>query len=130
MYKELSQAITEIVRFTNKHRIEADFHIHTAGQLQGEEGVPDKYWARFEKRAGVYLIFDCSAGGVYYVGMSKRDTGSRLYGWMYESNRVNEAVTEEDLVLSVVLESEPYMSPALESFLIDKMEPKLNKKAV
>lgn len=130
MYEEISQAITEIVRFTNGHSIEAEFHIHTAGQLQGDEGVPDKYWARFEERAGVYVIFDCDDGGVYYIGMSKRDTGSRLYGWMYESNRVNEAVGKNDLVLSVVLENEPYMSPALESYLIDKMDPSLNKKAV
>lgn len=130
MYVELSRAITEIVSFTNQHRIDAEFHIHTAGQLQGANGIPDKYWARFEKRAGVYIIFNSSEGGVHYVGMSQQDTGSRLYGWMYKSNKVNTAVEESDLVLSVVLGEEAYMSPALEAYLIKKLEPNLNAKGL
>lgn len=126
MYVELSRAITEIVRFTNEHRIDAEFHIHTAGQLQGANGTPDAYWARFEKRPGVYVIFDVRKMDVHYVGKSEQDTGSRLYEWMYMDNKVSDAVDKEDLVLSVVLEKQPYMSPALESYLIGKLSPTLN----
>ena len=126
MFKAISQAITEVVQFTNKHRIDAEFHVHTVGQLQGHTGVPDEYWERFEKRAGVYVFFDRQKDSVHYVGMSKWDTGTRLFGWLFKPNKVSEALHSEDLVLSVVLENEPYMSPALESFLIDRLKPSLN----
>lgn len=128
MYSELSRAITEIVRFTNQHRIEAEFHIHTVGDLEGAAGVPDEHWARFEKRAGLYAIFDCRGGAVHYAGMSEADTGSRLFGWVFKDNKVSEATGSDDLVLSVVLERQPYMSPALESYLIKALRPTLNRR--
>ena len=126
MYVELSRAVTEVARFMKRHQIEAEFHIHTVGQLQGTSGIPDPYWARFEKRPGVYVLFNCQGGAVHYVGMSQRDTGSRLYGWVFQPNKVNEALAQDDLVLSVVMEDQSYMSPALESCLIRELRPTLN----
>jgi|GEM_PF-1551955 len=127
MYGLLSTTITEIVRFTNEHRIDANFHIHTAGDLQGHNGLPDEYWAKFEKFAGVYVFFSADGKQVRYVGMSEKDTGGRLFQWLYTQNKVNDSLTSNDLVLSIVLKQQPYMSPALESFLIAKLNPQLNK---
>ena len=123
MYDSLSSAITEIVRFTNEHQIEAEFYIHSIGQLKGD--VPDSFWARFEKRPGVYLLFGSTGHALRYIGMSQRDTGTRLFGWLFR-NRLGDEVDHEDLVLSVVLQQE-YMAPALESFLISKLNPALNR---
>ena len=128
MYSHLSSVITEIVSFTNKHQFEADFHIHTVGDLQGTNGSPDDFWARFEGRAGVYLIFDNTENGIHYIGMSEKDTGTRLFQWMYKDNKVNSAVNNTDLVLSVVMPKQSYMAPALESYLINNLSPKLNKR--
>ena len=128
MYEELSNTITEIVEFTNKHRINASFHIHTVGDLQGENKVPDEYWAKFEKHAGVYVFFNCDGESVYYIGMSEIDTGNRLANWLFNENKVYNAISSSDLILSVVLKNQPYMSPALESYLILKLQPVLNIK--
>ncbi len=129
MYEKLSNTITRIVQFTNEHKIVADFHIHSVGDLKGKNGCPDTYWAKFEKHAGVYLLLNCDDKTVHYIGMSQTDTGSRLYKWLFkENNNINKAVSASDLVLSVVLKKQPYMSPALESYLISKLKPTLNKK--
>lgn len=126
MYSQLSNAITEVVKFTNKHQIEAEFHIHTVADLQGDNGIPDEFWARFEMFAGVYIFFDNEHGAVHYVGMSECSTGTRVAKWLFEENKVSEALADTDLILSVVLAEESYMAPALESYLISKMSPKLN----
>ena len=128
MYSHLSEVITEIVNFTNKHQIEAEFHIHTVGDLQGKNGVPDEFWAKFEGSAGVYLIFDNTESGIHYIGMSEKATGARLFQWMFKDNKVKDAIAVTDLVLSVVMKEQFYMAPALESYLIDNLSPKLNKR--
>ena len=125
---KLSDTITKIVQFTNKHRIEAKFHIHTIGQLT--EGTPDEHWARFEKHAGVYVIFNYQRDAVHYVGMSEVDTGSRLFNWIFRDNKVSNAIDKEDMVLSIVLKHHPYMSSALESYLIKELDPKLNARGI
>ena len=38
IYVHLSKAATEIVRFTNDHRIDAIFHVHTLAELN--DGTP------------------------------------------------------------------------------------------
>ena len=58
--------------------------------------------------------------------MSEVDTGSRLFHWIFKDNKVSNAIRKEDMVLSVVLKHQPYMSPALESYLIKELKPKLN----
>jgi hypothetical protein len=127
MYEKLSDTITRIVEFTNKHRISANFHIHSVGDLRGNNKMPDEYWAKFEKYAGVYLIFNSGSKSIHYIGMSKVDTGNRLYHWLFgKGNKVYEAINDSDLVLSVVLKDQSYMSPALESYLIDKLNPEIN----
>ena len=126
MYKELSNTITTIVEFTNKHRIDAIFHMHSVGDLQGENGIPNKYWAKFEKKSGVYVLLKYGGELIHYVGMSENDTGTRLYNWLFKENKINNVITPSDLVLSVVLENQSYMSPALESYLITKLKPALN----
>lgn len=129
MYKELSNTITKIVAFTNEHRIDAEFHIHTVGTLGGDhKTAPDDYWAKFEKNAGVYVFCSSDGNSIHYVGMSEMDTGNRLYNWLFNENKVHRAISSADLVLSVVLKDQPYMSPALESYLIAKLKPVLNVK--
>lgn len=128
MYTCLSSVITGIVRFTNQHQIEADFHIHTVGDLQGANSDPAELWSRFEGDAGVYIIFDVAGGEVHYIGMSEQDTGTRLFQWLFKENKVKSALNTCDLVLSIVMPGQPYMAPALESYLIQKLSPKLNKR--
>ena len=91
-------------------------------------GLPDEYWARFEKCAGIYVIFDCQIDAVHNVGMSRQDTGNRLYQWVFKENKIDDALSPNDLILSVVLENHWYMSPALESYLIDSLKPSLNSR--
>ncbi len=130
MYTQLSNVITEIVKFTSQHKIEADFHIHTVGDLQGENGVPDECWAKFEGHAGVYIIFDNAEVKIHYIGMSEKDIGTRLFQWMYKDNKVKDVINKTDLVLAVVIPDQFYMAPALESFLISTLSPTLNKRGI
>lgn len=127
---EVGKLLTEIVRFTNRHRIDAVFHLHTIDQLRTSSDLQAEYWRRFEKNAGVYSIFERRGDAVRYVGMSERDTGSRLFGWLFKENKVSAALSDEDIVLSVVLADEPYMAPALESYLIAQLAPALNVRGV
>ncbi|KIP67342.1 hypothetical protein SN10_21120 [Vibrio harveyi] len=128
MFQKLSETINEVVSFTNQHRIKAKFNIHQVGDLRNDN--PDKLWASFEKKPGVYVLFSVAENTVHYVGMSERDVGTRLYGWLFKENKVNEALADKDLVLTINLSEEPYMSPALESFLIGKLNPVLNVRNV
>jgi len=124
MYQELSKTINEVVSFTNQHRIEAKFNIHKVGDLRSES--PDELWASFEKKAGVYVLFNIKDHNVHYVGMSEKDIGARLYGWLFKDNKVNKELSDYDFVLTINLSEQPYMSPALESFLISRLSPVLN----
>ena len=130
MYSELSKALNEVVSFTNKHRITAKFNIHSVGDLQGKNGTPDIYWATFEKKAGVYILLDVASENSHYIGMSESDIGTRLYNWLYKENNIKNAVTEKDIVFTINLTDEPYMSRALEAFLIERLNPILNKRRI
>ncbi|MEZ9357842.1 hypothetical protein AB4342_02620 [Vibrio breoganii] len=130
MFQYLSKTINEVVSFTNKHRINAKFNIHQVADLLGDNGSPDKLWASFEKQAGVYVLISTTASKVHYVGMSEKDIGSRLYYWLFKENKVQEALSNKDIVLTINLKDQSYMSPALESFLISSLSPDLNVKNI
>ena len=84
------------------------------------------YWGTFEKKPGVYCVFREQGGTVWYIGMSERDTGTRLYEWLFKKNKLSSVLADEDVVLSVVLKEQWYMAPALESYLIAHLQPALN----
>lgn len=126
MNAEIGKAITHIHQFTNRHRIDAEFFFHSVSQLRTPSTEQSGYWSRFEKRGGVYCIFKQNGSSVQYIGMSGRDTGSRLFQWLFAENKVSASLTDEDLILSVVLANEPYMACALESYLIPRLRPDLN----
>ena len=128
MYTELSRTLNEVLAFSNKHCIEAVFNIHTAGDLRRDSENIAEYWATFEKGAGVYIIINVVESNTHYVGMSQSDIGGRIVEWLFSDNKVNEAVSNEDIVLTINLPQEKYISPALESFLIERLSPILNKK--
>jgi excinuclease UvrABC nuclease subunit len=126
MFDKLSKTMTEVVRFSNKHTIDADFRIYSVDDLKGNNGIPDNLWAEFEKDAGVYVFLSSDGKAVHYVGMSESDLGTRLSNWLFEDNKVNNVILGSDIILIIVLKNQKYMSPALESYLIPKLLPKLN----
>lgn len=126
MYRALSKTINEVVRFTNQHRIEASFNIHQVGDLRSDGDETSARWKTFEKNPGVYVIFDVSDRQVHYIGMSEQDIGTRLYSWLFKENKVNNVLLSTDIILTINLNEESYMSPALESFLIGHLGPSLN----
>jgi hypothetical protein len=114
MFAELSSTINKVVKFTNKHYIDADFHINEVGALKGEQGTPDHLWAKFEKAAGVYMLFNTEDSKIHYIGMSEKDVGTRLDQWLFKKNKVNDVLNNNDLVLTISLKKQSDMSPALE----------------
>ncbi len=128
MLDNLAKTITEVVRFTNIHRIDVEFYIHTVHELQNDDDNEGRNWAKFEKRPGVYCIFDHLGKDTKYIGMSKSDTGNRLFHWLFKPNKINEALDAKDVILSIVLEKQPYMAEALETYLITQVETLLNVK--
>ncbi len=123
---ELSNTINEVVKFTNQHQIDAVFQISTVDDLIGGHSYQDSLWKKFEKKAGVYILMRAEGKNVHYVGMSEKDIGGRLFGWLFKENKVNDALVSSDIVLTISLERQPYMSPALESYLIAQLETNLN----
>ena len=74
------------------------------------------------------MLMPANGHEVHYIGMSQRKVGSRLFKWLYEVNKVQKVLKKSDVVLIVSLDSQPYMSLALESYLISKLETRLNIK--
>ena len=132
MRENLAQSLTEITAFTNEHRIDAEFHLHRVNELRDGSETQNLCWARFEKRSGVYCILSADGSKTKYVGMSKVDTGSRVFPWVFPKpapdGATNSKTDDDDVVLSVVLEKQSYMAPALESYLITRLKPEFNKK--
>lgn len=134
MLENLAKIITAVAKFTNKHFISSEFHIQSVGELWGEFGDEerDASWAKFEKRGGVYCIMSSDSSIVKYIGMSQSDTGQRLFQWLFpyksQKKELSNSLESDDLILSIVLADEPYMSPALESYLIAKINPKYNQR--
>ena len=136
MFDKILKVFSAIIEFSNLHTIEAAYHLHRLGELKGGSDHQDKNWAKFEGKSGVYCIFDSEGEKLKYIGMSQSDTGSRLFQWLFpkteiELHEVQQAVKDDEntLILSIALPSHDYMAPALESFLIEKLKPELNKKA-
>jgi len=132
MLENLARAITEITTFTNEHRIDAEYHLHRVNELREDTPERNAFWAKFEKRSGVYCILCASGSSAKYIGMSQVDTGSRVFPWIFprpeQSGTKDNRAVPEDVVLSVVLERQPYMAPALESYLIARLHPEFNRK--
>ncbi|MEZ9229589.1 hypothetical protein AB4259_00705, partial [Vibrio amylolyticus] len=129
MNKELSNTINEVVAFTNLHKIDATFQINTVVSLKDGGDLQNDRWAQFEKKAGVYLLIpavESDNEGVYYIGMSEKCVGGRVHQWLTKKNKVNDVIEPEDIVLTISLSEQPYMSPALESYLINKLVTRLN----
>ncbi len=118
MLENLANIMTEVMAFTNNHKIEAEFHLYYIRELQDKSDSQAEYWARFEKNAGVYCIFDSKESHTKYIGMSEKDTGSRLFYWLFKENKLAEKLLKDDIILSIVLRKEPYMASALETYLI------------
>lgn len=131
MLENLSNTITEITAFTNEHRIDAQFFLHKVKELCDGSDAQNSRWARFEKRSGVYCILSANEVDIRYIGMSQRDTGGRVFPWIFskktETEQDMKTADPEDVVLSIVMEKQPYMAPALESFLIAKLKPRINQ---
>ncbi len=135
MFPKLAETITAVANFTNKHLINSEFHIHSVEELWGQGDTDknrDAAWAKFEKRGGVYCVMSNDASIVKYIGMSQSDTGNRLFQWLFpndsQKTEFSNSLEARDLVISIVLAEQPYMAPALESYLIDEMSPKYNRR--
>jgi len=123
---ELTNAINTVVNFTNLHRIEAVFQINTKKDLLNGGKSQDERWSKFEKKAGVYLFIPENDEGIQYIGMSEKDVGSRVHQWLIKDNKVSRVTEPNDIILTISLDKQPYMSPALESYLISHLDTKLN----
>jgi len=130
LYTEFSRILNEVVAFTNKHCIDAIFNVHSIGELRNKSEAQAANWKTFEREAGVYLFIDVSEQNTHYIGMSESDIGGRIYSWLSKESHVNNAAVDEDIVLTINLTEEKYMSRALEAFLIEKLNPVLNKRRI
>ncbi len=122
----IERVIHLIEEFAVMHRFDVSIFQHSVADLRGVNEVPDKYWATFERESGVYLIADPLNSSTKYIGMSTKGAGKRMYKWMFEDNKVSRGISETDIVLSVVTADHNYMAPALELYLIQKLNPTIN----
>ncbi len=122
----IEKIISIIEEFAVMHRFDVRIFQHSVADLRGRNEVPDKYWATFERDSGVYLIAEPLTSSAKYIGMSTKGAGKRMYKWMFEDNKVSRGISETDIVLSVVTADHNYMAPALELYLIQKLNPSLN----
>ncbi len=128
MLENLSKAITEAAIFVKQHQIDAEFHLHKVSELNEHSEQQSSYWKKFEKKAGVYCIFGHSGELTKYIGMSQTCTGGRVFKWVYLANKINDELEPDDVILSIVIEKQAYMAPALESFLIARLSPVFNSR--
>lgn len=122
----LAKIMTEVTCFTNKHRIEAQFFLHEVQELKEGGERQNERWKKFEQQAGVYCLFDRKGQSVKYIGMSERDTGGRVFHWLFpkenQETKLQLDIKKKDIILHIVLKSEPYMASSLETFLIQNIE--------
>lgn len=122
----IEKVISLVEEFAALHRFDVSMFQHSVSDLRGLNGVPDKYWATFEGHSGVYLIADSLSSSIHYIGMSTKGAGGRMYKWLFEDNKVSRKIADTDIVLSVVTANHNYMAPALELYLIQKLNPSVN----
>lgn len=122
----IERTISLIEGFAVEHRFDVSMHQHSVADLRGLNGVPDQCWNTFEGEAGVYIIADPCSSSTHYIGMSTIGTGDRMHQWMFKDNRVSRGISDADIVLSVVTADHNYMAPALELYLIKKLNPSIN----
>lgn len=160
MYPAITQTIAKVMEYDYKHNIfeylhDSPFHIHKRQHLKpdedhGRDKQQDENWKKFEKHPGVYCVFDETGEKLIYVGMSKGDTGGRLFQWLFPKNdahpmKVQKYIMDNDcLFLHIVLKSNSngkghdrdkgncdgtysgYIAPSLESYLIHELGPEIN----
>lgn len=130
MLECLSQVMTEVIKFTNRHSIDAKIHVHSVSELRGDNEIPDDFWKKFETYGGVYCFFSENQNEIKYIGMSCSSTGNRLSRWLFTTKSsetdLTRSLVPNDFILSIVLADEPYMAPSLEKFLLVKFETSFN----
>ncbi len=129
--RNLSNVLTEVVNFTNKHNIEIQLNLFHRNELDSDK-VQDQVkqsanWARFEKQAGTYCFFCEAEDSIEYIGMSMSNTGARMFNWLFKDMKIKDKQSPDDLVLIVTFIDQHYMAPALESYLIERFEPVHNR---
>lgn len=114
-------------KFSKKHKFTYKMHIFKKKDLWDNANANEEHlnWAKFEKKPGVYII--STNNEVVYVGMSNVDTGNRLFSHFTNEQKLAEITDESDIAVLEFPKKYNSLTSALESFLIDKYSPVLNK---
>lgn len=125
----LKDCISEANRFSRKHR----FKYHTIrfkkSELWGNDNEEEhKKWASFEKKPGLYIL--ATNGEVVYIGISSSgsNVGQRLFSHFTNDEKLEKLDDQSDIVILLFDEESKAMTLSLESHLIVKFQPVLNKR--
>lgn len=128
-YEKLSQTLTNIMDFTRKHQIQSELLFFTYEELRKQSEQQDEYWAKFENYGATYCFFNLTDNALVYVGKSLNNSGNRLFHWIFQDkDKVNDRISNDDIILVCAFPEENYMSSALESYLIHTCKPERNKR--
>jgi arginine/lysine/ornithine decarboxylase len=127
-YEKISDVLTAVIHFTNQHAININVYIFTVSELRDYSDKQSTYWSKFESLACTYCFFSNKENKLIYIGMSKGNSGSRIYHWLFDENKIKKKFQKEDIILLISFPEQNYMSPALESYLINKFNPEFNIK--
>ncbi len=123
----LRKALKDAESYAQKHNFDYVLNIFKKGELLGgaEASVRDANWARFEKKPGVYIL--STDGEVVYVGKSNVDTGNRLWSHFNTDEKLEKMTDDSQVAVLTFSKEDNALTSALETYLIEKYKPILNK---
>ena len=121
------KSIKEAEKYAKKHNFTYKLHTFKKKELWDSDNKDEEHrnWAEFEKKPGVYII--STNKKIVYIGMSNVDTGTRLLQHFTNNEKLAEIIDESDIAVLTFSKEYNSLTSALESYLIDKYNPVLNK---
>ncbi len=125
----LNNCLKTAKEFSRKHRFNYQVLEFKKSELWGNDNKEEhQKWASFEKKPGLYIL--ATSGEVVYIGISSSglNVGQRLFRHFTNDEKLEKLNEESDVVILSFDEKDKAMTLSLESHLIEKFQPVLNKK--
>ncbi len=124
----LNQVLDESSKYSNTHNFSYEKLIYKKGELWGNDNEAEhNQWAKFEKSPGVYIL--ATGKEIIYIGKSSTgsNVGQRLFEHFNNKEKLKFLTDDSDVAVLVFSDKDKSLTLALESYLIEKFKPKLNK---
>ena len=112
--------------YSEKHNFTYEVNSFKKFALWGENVEEESdNWKKFEKHPGVYILSNNEE--ILYIGKSHTNTGARLFQHFTNEEKMQKIDDNTNVSVLTFDEEERSMVVALESYLIEKYNPILNK---